>query len=207
MNLLPNRKGCLVSLTYSNGLFVTPLRDLGPNTNSTKKSPWKFTVTQKDPNGSLPWSKGPPRSAYSKTYLLKDIFCNLHSVALPSERDSVLCIHSLTPSYQNFLFIAYLLHACYRCNPSHPSWNGEDYKSRNSTVCHFLQPPVAFFFSVPSISLRTPFSSTLTVFKNSPFLYREILQNWTKYFHSIKVLEILRIVTRSEPCRRKMQWK
>ena len=39
MNLLPNRKGCLVPLTYSNGLFVTPLRDLGPNTNSTKKSP------------------------------------------------------------------------------------------------------------------------------------------------------------------------
>jgi hypothetical protein len=39
MNLLPNRKWCLVPLTYSNGLFVTPLRDLVPNTNSTKNSP------------------------------------------------------------------------------------------------------------------------------------------------------------------------
>lgn len=129
-------------------------------------------------------------------------FCNLHSVALPSERDSVVYIPSLTPSYHNFLSLTYLLHACYRCNPSHASWNAEDYNSQNYTVRHFLQPSVAFFFSVPSISFRNPFSSTLTVFKNRLFLCREILQNWTKY--SIKVHKILRIVTRSEPCRRKM---
>lgn len=166
MNLLPNRKGCLVPLTYSNGLFVTPLRDLEPNTNSTKKSPWKFTVTQKVKKYCLwriPKVHYPDRKN-RKTYILKNIFCNLHSTALPSERDSVVCIPSFTPSDHNFLFIAFLLHACYRDNPSHSSWNVEDYKSRNSTLCHFLQPHVAFFFSVPSIYLRAPFSSTLTVF-------------------------------------------
>jgi hypothetical protein len=82
MNLLPNRKGCLVSLTYSNGLFVTPLCDLEPNTNYSKKSTWKFTVTRqvkkyclwRIPTVHYPDRKDPkgvriPRRTYSRHFL------------------------------------------------------------------------------------------------------------------------------------------
>lgn len=124
------------------------------------------------PKVHYPDRKDPPGVRIPRHTHSKALFCNLHSIALQSLLDSVVCIPSLAPSDHNFLFAAYFLHTCYKCNPSHPSWVGEDYKSRNSTVCHFLQPPVAFFFSVPSISLRTAF------WEPSPFLEMAIFMLW-----------------------------
>jgi hypothetical protein len=68
--------------------------------------------------------------------------------------------------YMHSSFLPFMVHArpFHLLWPDHSNILGEEYKSRTSSLCSFLHPPITSPVFSPNILLRTLFSNTLSVY-------------------------------------------